>query len=195
MDESVFVVFLLRADDGSPSVLLFRFVLLPERGRREWEGGLPRLVNDSMEELCRRITGKHLADGEAFWQMLQSGRKTDGVNFVQAGEQPIVRLSDGKVYSFRRKKCVVEGDVLYELGSTDVTGEYRASIRLEEHKEREAGINRRLRGLADTRQSGTGTFVGQTIFDLPAGDGQNRNAWLITKEHSFVKKRRAGATA
>lgn len=87
-----------------------------------YEGGLVKLCNLAMEQICRELTGKPMQDGETFWKSLSN--------------QPAVRLSDGSFYSFQRICHVLDGQVIYEIMSTDVTKEYGQGLRLKE-KERE----------------------------------------------------------
>ncbi|MBR1845731.1 MAG: hypothetical protein IJ792_03945 [Oscillospiraceae bacterium] len=115
-----------------------------------WPGGLPKLTNDRMDALCRTITGMPLGDADAFWSALREGLVQTDLTSIQTGENPIVRLPDGGVYSFRRTKLALEGQPVYELLAVDVTEEYAVSLELREKQKRADQVNRRLRGLNQT---------------------------------------------
>ena len=122
--------------DGLPSGLCFS---LP--------GGLPRLVNLAMEDQCRRLTGESLLDADAFWETLRTGALPPAFVRVRGGDQPIIRLPEGRVLSFRRTALTLHGRRVWELTSADVSREYLLSERLTEQREKERAINLRLRAL------------------------------------------------
>lgn len=109
------------------------------------EGGLPRLVNRRMNDLCRLLTGMPLLNGEEFWHMLASEKVLPACEVLACGESPLVRTADGQVWSFSRTTLVVDGRKAVQLVASDVTQEHAMNLRLEEENLRLADMNRRLR--------------------------------------------------
>ena len=124
------------AFDDLPSGLLYSL-----------SSGQPVLVNRLMQEISRLAAGEPVFDAEDFWERLRS-LKLDGA--VRGGNEPIVRLPDGRVYSFRRNSFSVHGGRFYELVASDVTEEYRLTAELEEKQRQARVVNTRLRALIGT---------------------------------------------
>ncbi len=110
-----------------------------------WPGGLVKLLNRRMEELCYAVTGEAPRNGESLWNALERGE--GGAEFLQTGEHPVVRLADGRVWSVLRESVELDGGTLYELVAIDLTDEYAANAELTEKRERVGDFNRRLREL------------------------------------------------
>lgn len=110
-----------------------------------WPDGLVKLVNERMEELSYAVTGGAPQSGERLWGALERGE--GDCEFLQTGENPVVRLPDDRVWSVRRESIELDGDTLYEIVATDLTDEYAANTELKEKRERVGDFNRRLREL------------------------------------------------
>ncbi len=110
-----------------------------------WPDGLVKLVNERMEALSYAVTGGAPRSGERLWDALERGEGQ--CEFLQTGENPVVRLPDGCVWSVRRESVELDGDTLYEIVATDLTDEYAANDELKEKRERVGDFNRRLREL------------------------------------------------
>ena len=110
-----------------------------------WPGGLVKLANIQMDTLCRSLTGDALTDAKAFWETLSNGKLP---NMIQSGSNPIVCLSDGRAYSFRKNEITMEGRLLYELIAEDVSEEYRLGMELSEKQAKASYINARLKSLS-----------------------------------------------
>jgi hypothetical protein len=62
-------------------------------------GGQVLLINHTMEEFSRLLTGDVVTDGKAFSEKLRSGDFLPGNSLVTVGDAPVVRLSDGTAWS------------------------------------------------------------------------------------------------
>ena len=110
-----------------------------------WPGGLVKLVNESMETLSYAVTGSAPLNGESLWNELERGEGR--AVFLQVGENPVVRLDDKSVWSFRRESVKLDCGTIYELLATDLTEEYAVNAELTEKRARVSEFNRRLREL------------------------------------------------
>ncbi len=123
------------------------FDLLPVGCCYSVPGGLPRLINRTMDRLSQSLRGNKIANADRFWSELQAGQLPGTIN---GGDAPILRLKDGSVYIFRRQELMTEDGLYYELTAVDVTEEYHLTQELEQ-KQREARIqNSRLKALVGT---------------------------------------------
>lgn len=107
-----------------------------------WPGGRTKMVNGRMEEVCRSLTGKPLADGEAFWDMVRS-------RSVREGGRMLLPLPDDRVFLFARAERVMEGRRIYELIASDVTGEQELQRKRREQNEELEKIRKRLRRFSE----------------------------------------------
>lgn len=107
--------------------------------------GLPRLVNVRMDTLCCALTGGPLMNGEVFWQRLCAGDVAPGCEVLAAGETPILRTPDGRVWSFVRSGIRVGGQSARQIVASDVTQEHAMNRQLHEENRRVAQLNLRLR--------------------------------------------------
>ncbi|MBE6909228.1 MAG: hypothetical protein E7474_06620 [Ruminococcaceae bacterium] len=110
-----------------------------------WPGGLVKLVNGRMEELSYAVTGGAPLDGERLWRALENGE--GNCEFLQTGENPVVRLPDGRVWSVRRETAELDGGEIYALLADEMTEEYAANAELTEKREQVSEFNSRLRAL------------------------------------------------
>lgn len=106
--------------------------------------GLAKIVNPSMSRICRDATGSSLANAASFWQQLTESTLPCSVS---GGEKPIIRLPDGRAFSFARYEAALDGAPVYELIASDITEEYRLTEELEEKQARVKAINTRLKAL------------------------------------------------
>ena len=110
-----------------------------------WPGGIVKLKNRTMEGLSFAILGESLMDGESFWQALVSGRGNG--TFLQTGDEPAVRLSDGTVRGFSRAEAQMDGNKLYIVTAIDLTDAYERTYELTEKQTRTAAMVERQRAL------------------------------------------------
>ncbi len=111
------------------------------------QNGRPMLVNEKMNEICVSLFGKSLLDAEEFWKALTEGL---GEESLQGGEQPMIRLSDGRVYGMRRSKLTMKEGVVYEITATDLTQEQRMTEELRKKQKAAKVLNVRLKSLLGT---------------------------------------------
>lgn len=109
--------------------------------------GLPQMVNPTMESICRELTGNRLSDAAGFRKQLEDNAFTKS---VRGGKQPIVRLNDGRAYSFKSYENDMDGELICELIASDITEIFRLTEELNEKRKRSAEINSRLKALNST---------------------------------------------
>ncbi|WP_130836303.1 hypothetical protein [Lachnoclostridium sp. Marseille-P6806] len=107
-----------------------------------WAGGRTKMVNGRMEEICRSLTGKTLADGELFWDVVRS-------RSVRDGGRLLLPLPDGRVFLFARAERALEGRRIYELIASDVTREQELQQKRREQNEELEKIRKRLRRFSE----------------------------------------------
>ncbi len=104
---------------------------------------IPVIINESMDEIGRRLTEKPVTDVDALWEELvkRSGRENVSRN------DPLIINDAGKAYSFQTKTVEINGMEVYELSAEDVTGEYELGKELADARNRAELINKRLKTL------------------------------------------------
>ncbi len=122
------------------------FDLLPAGLLYCWEGGLIKLANSKMEDICKALTGESLKNGKEFWQMLYYGEN----EYVQGGNDPIAVLPDKKTYSFKKNRINFDGSVLYEIIAVDISSEYELNRLIRRRQEHARYVNARLKALERT---------------------------------------------
>ena len=95
-----------------------------------WPGGIVKLANPKMQELCRILTGGPIQSGETLWEAVKA--------------DPIPMLPDGSVWSFQRRELPIEDEVIIELTAAEVTEEYRLIRELREKEAELSDYHRRL---------------------------------------------------
>lgn len=95
--------------------------------------GTPIMVNESMHEISRKVTGRSIVDATDF-----------------AAKAPELVHNEEKVYSIRQNTLNIDGREVYELTAADISREYELSRRLELQCSRARVINNRLKALMGT---------------------------------------------
>ena len=108
------------------------------------ENGRPKLVNHSMERLCRSITGEPLLNASDFWKKLSGGEVMPGNTVIKSGSEPIILLESGEVRCFSRKEIISGKKPVFELSASDITEQYALSRRLMENNAELEAIKKRL---------------------------------------------------
>lgn len=108
-----------------------------------YEDGRIRLANHTMYAIASDILGVSVIDGTRFFEHLRNGECLTGT-FLQKGEEPIFRVSNGNVYSFKKKTLEMDGKAVTELIATDITDDLELQEKLNEKNERLRGQKRRL---------------------------------------------------
>lgn len=107
-------------------------------------GGLIKLVNRSMDALCCEALGAPLLDPEGFRRSLEENGLPVS---IRGGETPVIRLADGRVYSFRHRLLNTELGEVHELLAMDVSEDWALNRELEEKQARARELNVRLKAL------------------------------------------------
>ena len=108
------------------------------------EGGLPLMVNRTMEDLCQSVTGDGLLNANRFWDMLCGQEGSGGVPEIEAADAVSLRMNDGRTWIFTRRGITVDGEAVVQYTATDATDLYALGRRLEEDNRALADMNRRL---------------------------------------------------
>ena len=106
-----------------------------------WENGQPCLKNLKMDELSHLLTGEALLNANVFWEKMES--------------QPIVTLKNGRTWSFERVRMEMDGKIVYQITSTNITEEAQLQWELEKDNLRLKAMNRRLRQYGQDVQEAT----------------------------------------
>lgn len=104
---------------------------------------IPIIVNESMDAISRRLTGKPVTDVDALWEELVKRSGKENVS----REDTLIINDAGKAYSFRNNTVQINGLEVYELSAEDVTGEYELGKELADARNRAELINKRLKTL------------------------------------------------
>ncbi|MBR6848761.1 MAG: hypothetical protein IKM88_00800, partial [Lachnospiraceae bacterium] len=107
---------------------------------------IPIIVNESMDAISRRLTGRSLTDVEVLREELV---KRSGKESVSEHD-PLIINEGEKAYSFQRSTVQVNGLDVYELSAEDVTAEYELGRELEDARKRAELINKRLKALMES---------------------------------------------
>ena len=117
--------------------------------------GLVRLKNRTAETLCFALTGGALLSGAEFWQILSEG--TGDAQYLEQGAEPVLRMKDGRVFSFARTTLAPGGDmrnegthnkdILYEILASDRTEEYARNEELRQNRKQVERQSARMRQL------------------------------------------------
>ncbi len=167
-----------------------------------WTGGFPKLTNRVMEEISYAVRGLSLQNGELLWQALTApepepepadgdGTETDGsakprpsAVFLRRGDEPVIRLADGRVYAFRRRTLSFEGKLLYEIVASDMTEEYDRADALREKRERAEDTKKRLRALGRVIAELT---VEKEVLGMKIRIHDNLNRALLTVKRALAR--------
>ena len=102
------------------------------------------VANQTMETLCRTVTGEALVNGAEFKDRLVSGPLLSGCRTLWMGERPLVVLPDDTVWSLAAEETPLEQITATTLLASDITETYRKTRELESAQERVVALNRRL---------------------------------------------------
>lgn len=113
------------------------------------KSGQVNLVNSLMDELALLIMDKAILNGHAFWDDLNN--KKSPITLPNNGFEkgPIVKLDDGRVYSFHKYEHSQGKKVFYEIIGTNITRRYLLGKDLEEKNKDIKEMNNRFRDYGD----------------------------------------------
>ncbi|MGN0335449.1 MAG: hypothetical protein ACI4DV_07305 [Lachnospiraceae bacterium] len=107
--------------------------------------GTPLLMNYKMGELCEQITGLMLTNAKRFRKRLSSEDVLETVEILHSGQRMMVRVPDGRVWTFRNKRITVRGQRILQMTATDVTEIYQLEEQLNMSNRELEMMNERLR--------------------------------------------------
>ncbi|MGN1118129.1 MAG: hypothetical protein ACI4RU_05915 [Acutalibacteraceae bacterium] len=108
------------------------------------ENGRPKLINHSMERLCRSITGEPLLNASEFWHKLTAGDVIAGNTVIKSGDEPIILLASGEVRHFSKSEFLSGKKTVYEISAADITEQHQLSCRLIEYNSELEEVKKRL---------------------------------------------------
>lgn len=92
--------------------------------------GSVQMINHTMNNIASEIIGGPVVNGVNFVTRLQSEDRDSTCTYIKSGEDPIIALPDGTVYSFGLTVREYRGASVNELIAVDVTEEYALSKQL-----------------------------------------------------------------
>lgn len=116
--------------------------LLPEGISIIAPDGTVALSNLKMNELCRRLTGSGLFDGNRFFKCIEErGEEQNG--------QAYVRFENGEVWQFTKRRITTNEKPYTQLTAADVTERYRIIDELKEKNAHLQDVQRRMKAVSD----------------------------------------------
>ena len=109
-------------------------------------GGIPVMVNETMQEISREMFAESIRDGETYWKIVRKTMTNDDV----PEDKAIVKSGSGKAYSFKNSLLNIKGAEIYELTAVDISDEYELSRKLADGQEKARVLNTRLKALMGT---------------------------------------------
>lgn len=103
------------------------------------------LSNRQIERLSYILTGQDLQNGEDFWNTIKEGTLLEGNKRLRKASNPIITLSDGHTWSFKRRTIQVEGQSVIEITAIDTTDLDALRIQLEKENQTLEEIGERLK--------------------------------------------------
>jgi len=92
--------------------------------------GIPRLTNESMQQLAYLISGKNITNTVLFWQDLEDFQGNDKADDVVFTDTPSIRLKDGRIINFTKRNITIKNIKHEEILANDVTDKYEVSQKL-----------------------------------------------------------------
>ncbi len=102
------------------------------------------LVNHAMQDLCRKITGTELEDGETFYQSLQDGGLLPECSRVTVGGEPVIVLPNNTAWKISESDIPYEKHTVRMVLASDITEVYRKTQELQEMQRRVEKLGQRL---------------------------------------------------
>lgn len=108
------------------------------------KNGLLRLANIKINDLCFKITNRLLLNGEDFWKAISLDKEISSCKKINIGNQPVIQLKDGSVYSFKRIEHLIDESYIYEIIAVDITTKYNLSTDLSNKNKELEVLNTRM---------------------------------------------------
>jgi len=106
--------------------------------------GLPLLVNRKMYMLSLVIMGIALQNAKHFWEMVTTGKLPEGIQRVKEGDEPVLLLQNGSVWTFSKQYVKIGRDEVVQVLAVDTTDLYNLRFELEEKNASLKEMNARL---------------------------------------------------
>ena len=107
-------------------------------------GGRIVLVNETMQQLCKNLTGDYLANGERFRQRLFADSSLPVRRPLTEIGMPVLELPDGSAWAISESEGRYYDGPVFLLMAFDVTELLQKSDSLRRLREKLAGLNRQL---------------------------------------------------
>lgn len=142
--------------------------------------GSVQMINHTMNNIASEITGGPVVNGLNFVNILKSDITAASCTYIKAGDNPIISLSDGTVYTFESTVRKYRGSSVNELIAVDVTEEYALSAQLaEQNKE----LTDRRSKLTDLNASITNMTIESEILNSKIQIHDELGRLLSTTRH------------
>ncbi|MCR5302568.1 MAG: hypothetical protein K6E49_09050 [Lachnospiraceae bacterium] len=109
--------------------------------------GVPVLVNETMQQLSRDISGETVTDANAFWEKIKA---YGGEGAIKDDNSAIVNIGDNGIYNVMRRQVSINGTDMYELTASEIGTEFKLTRELEAKREKARVLNSRLKALMGT---------------------------------------------
>ena len=106
--------------------------------------GLTLLVNRKMYMLSLVIMGTALQNARHFWEMVTTGKLPEGIQRVKEGDEPVLLLQNGSVWTFSKQYVKIGRDEVVQVLAVDTTDLYNLRFELEEKNASLKEMNARL---------------------------------------------------
>lgn len=110
------------------------------------DGFAPELVNEQMQNLSQQMFGTALLDADSFWGYIIAGNFQNTCTQLHGGNVPIVKMEDGRVWTFERKKI----NKYWEITAHDITKEWETGQIIEQETVKLRDRNFRLKSYNDS---------------------------------------------
>ncbi|MBQ8965534.1 ATP-binding protein [Ruminococcus sp.] len=108
-------------------------------------GGIPLMVNSTMQRICRQALGRPLFDLRTLENSLQRNELTEGCTSEVRGKGYYLHLKDGTVWDIKKTLLNVDRRKVWELLAYDITERYQKSRELEERNAHLTEVNQSIR--------------------------------------------------
>ncbi len=110
-------------------------------------GGRIKLSNASMDAVSQEISGAPMMDPEGLWRGLEGGSLPVS---LRGGDAPMIRMKNGRVFSFRHRVLDTELGPVHELLAMDVSGDFALNEELAMKQAKARELNLRLKALLES---------------------------------------------
>lgn len=148
-----------------------------------YESGMPRLINQEMQNISKSLFGEMISNASTFWERICTEASTSQAERIMDYPSPTWVSQDGKVLSFVRKKIPYEKSFLYEILATDITEEYEKHKKLSVDNEHMSNITERLR---EYSKKVTALTIEKEILDTKVRVHSELGQTLVATRRYFV---------